>query len=167
MKTLIISLLLSISTSAMAQVHKHVHSEHSKQNVLNSSDLKLLKMILKKNDDLFNSLLKDNQADVAKYADLLSTDLKDANSIDLRTLKLSSATLLKISKANTKEQNLKMYEEFIPSLVELVKKYRPDSNFQIYYCPMVKKNWLQDQRTNSSVKNVFAQDMLECGGKES
>lgn len=167
MKTLIISLLLSISTSALSQVHKHVQSELATQNVLNGSDLKLLKIILKKNDELYNALLRDNQAEVAKYANRLSTDLKGVNSIDLRTLKLSSAALLKISKANTKDQNLKLYDEFIPSLVDLVKKFHPDSNYQIYYCPMVKKSWLQDQRTNSSVKNVFAQDMLECGGKES
>lgn len=166
MKMLTISFLLLISTTSIGQSHKHDHTENKATSALENSDLKILKIILKKNDELFNALLKNNQEQVAGAANILVTILKKANAIELRSIKQGSSNLSLINKTNTKEQNLKAYEGFIPSLVELVKKYQPDSNFQIYYCPMVKKNWIQDQRTNSTVKNVFAQDMLECGSKE-
>lgn len=168
MKALAISTLILMTATVLGQTHKHDHSEHkaSAESTLSQSDLKVLKIVLKKNDELYNTLLKNDQKEAETSANLMSNVLKAAKSDAFKILRERSASLKRISKSNSKDQNLRAYEDFIPSLVELVRKYRPDSNYQIYYCPMVKKNWIQDQRTNSTVKNVFAQDMLECGGKE-
>lgn len=169
MKALTISMLVLITIPVFGQTHKHAHAEHKAvaASVLPDSDMKILKVILKKNDDLYNVLLKNNQEDVEKSANIMSNILKAAKSQTFQSLRESSSSLQKILKSNSKEQNLKFYENFVSPLVELVRKHQPDPNYQIYYCPMVKKNWIQDQRTNSTVKNVFAQEMLECGGKES
>lgn len=167
MKSLIIGLLLLNSYAAFTQTHKHDHAEHKASPSLTQSDAKVVKFLLKKNDELFNKLLKGSQDEVANVSKQVATIAKNLKSEELKELKLKVSALEKISNKNTKDQNLNAYGEFLPALVEVVKKYRPDANYQIYYCPMIKKNWIQDQRTNSAVRNVFAQDMLECGGKES
>jgi hypothetical protein len=162
MKTLIISLLFSLAMP----VYSHGPDKNGKHAALSPAEKSLFMEVLKKNDELYNSLLKANQDDVEKKANSLSELLEKAGPDKIGPLNKTLPALNKISGKNTKEINLKAYEEFLPPLIELVKTHKADSNYQIYYCPMVKKNWIQDQRTNSTVKNVFAQEMLECGGKE-
>jgi hypothetical protein len=162
MKTLIISLLLSMTLP----VYSHGPDKNGNHPALSPAEKNLFLQVLKKNDELYNSLLKANQDDVEKSARTLAGLLKKSGAENIGPLSKTLPALDKISGKNSKETNLKAYEEFLPPLIELVKTHKPDSNYQIYYCPMVKKNWIQDQRTNSTVKNVFAQEMLECGGKE-
>ena len=162
MKTLIISLLFTLAMP----VYSHGPDKNGKHAALSPAEKSLFLEVLKKNDELYNSLLKANQDDVEKSARTLAGLLKKSGAENIGPLSKTLPALNKISGKNTKEINLKAYEEFLPPLIELVKTHKPDTNYQIYYCQMVKKNWIQDQRTNSSVKYVFTQEMLECGGKE-
>jgi len=161
MKFLIISLLL-ISTGAWSQASTHHHNNKGLQK-LGDTELKLLRIVLKKNDELFNALLKENQNEVEGAARTLGGILNKIKTPSLKRLQASKTDLSKISGDNSKEQNLKAYEGFVVALVDAVENYQPDSNYYVFFCPMIKKSWIQDVRTNRSVKNVFAQSMLECG----
>lgn len=158
----------SWSQSHTNHSHSHGHSVSADSTVKVSENVKKsLLEVLKLNDILFNDLLKEDQGKVEASAKALENQLKQISLNELGDLKKKAVSLTKISKSKIKGDNIQSYGEYLPTLVEVVKKYAPDSRYQIYYCPMVKKYWVQDERTNSTVKNVFAQDMLECGGKES
>lgn len=156
------------SQSHTSHSHSHGHSvPETSTGKISENVKKSLLDVLKLNDILFNDLLKEDQSKVEVSAKALEAQLKKISSSELADLKKKAVSLSKISKSKSKGDNIQSYGEYLPTLIEVVKKYAPDSKYQIYYCPMVKKYWVQDERTNSTVKNVFAQDMLECGGKES
>lgn len=133
---------------------------------LSSVEKEKLVRVLSLNDGLFNALLKDDQAIVAKSSLELKKGLANTSG-KIIELKNKASILDKIKASNTKEKNLAIYAEFLPSLVEIARTYKPDSQFEIYYCPMEKKYWIQNSKTNQDVRNVFAQEMLECGHKKS
>lgn len=162
-----------ILVSSVAMAHNHSEHEHAQQTAkpskvtISESDKKSLLEVLKSNDGLFNDFLKDDQKKVEEAARLLEEKLEKITSSELESLKKARIALSKITKGKSKSENLEFYSEFVPSLVESVKNHASDSDYKIYYCPMVKKYWVQNEKTNSSVRNVFAQEMLECGSKQS
>lgn len=119
--------------------------------------------VLEANDKLFLALLKDDQSEVEKAAKGLSDKLSAAGEDGLK----AAEHIKPITKSNTKEKNLEHYSVFMSVLVKEFKEAKMKSDYEVYYCPMTKKSWIQNKKTASGVKNVFAQEMLECGGKES
>lgn len=114
------------------------------------------------NDKLFNALLGADQAQVEKAAKEMATLLQKDKTSQLKGLKENLKSLKAISKKNTKDKNLELYEKITPALVAMRRTGQVD-NYEVYYCPMVKKHWVQNVKTTPGVKNVFAQYMLECG----
>lgn len=166
MKFLILSAFLSIS-SAFSQ---HDHSGHSKNDAkrvqLSSEIQSEVSGVLLKNDELFNALLKKDNALVENKALELSELIKKSSSKALTSLKVQAEGLKTIKKNNSPEKNLEAYDKFLKPLIDIVKQYDVGPKFNVYYCPMVKKSWIQSIDTNKEVKNVFAMDMLECGTQE-
>lgn len=116
----------------------------------------------KANDKLFNSLLGTDQTQVEKAAQELATLIEKDKTPQLKGLKDGLKSLKAISKANTKEKNLELYQGVVPSFVTLRRTGKVE-NYEVYYCPMIKKYWVQNQKNTPVVRNVFAQYMLECG----
>ena len=122
--------------------------------------------VLKENDDLFSSFFQEDQKKVAKEAEELAAVLKKTKAPELKAVKEKLSSLTKISGKNSKEKNLEFYSAFIEPLVALVKSKKIEG-YEVYFCPMVEKKWIQNVKADDEVKNVFAQNMIKCGGKDS
>jgi len=167
MKILLIG-ILSIVLPVFAQ-HKHEnHTKHAevKRQVLPSKDRFVLLEVLAMNDLLFNSFLKKDQGLIEKNAKELSVLLASTDSTIVKLVKGKTSILNGIKSSNKNEDNLKAYESFLNPLLALVQQYDVGGKYNIFSCPMVKKSWIQDLKTNKDVRNVFAIDMLECGSQD-
>lgn len=166
MKFLLV-VMLTLS-QAYAQHSHHGSDDQSKisRKTLNVTDKKVVVGILKKNDELLNAFLKKDSKGVEKIAIELNNQLSKLNTEVLNSTKKQASKLLEIKATNSNEKNLISYEQFLKPLVEVVKANDVGNRFNIFYCPMVKKSWIQDIEVNKDVKNVYAMDMLECGTQE-
>jgi hypothetical protein len=117
---------------------------------------------LSANDALFNALLGTDQKVVGVSARSLVASVQKLKAPELAQ---AQKALESISEKNTKEANLNSYSTFMEAYLPYAKKKGLDSDHQVFYCPMVKKYWFQNQKMHSGIKNVFAQEMLECGEK--
>ncbi len=136
---LFLTLCLLLSTSAFAQG---------------------LEKVLGLNDALFTHLLGTDQAKVQEAARALSAEIKKQGG------KLKTDHLDQISAKNAKEKNLEHYDKFLVPVVELVRSQKGPRPYNVFYCPMVKKAWVQDVSKQPKIRNVFAQEMLECGEQQ-
>ena len=125
-----------------------------------------VKDVLKENDDLFSSFFQADQKKVAKEAGELAAVLKKTKAPELKEVKKQLEALSKISAKNSKEKNLDHYSVFVEPLTTVVKSKKFEG-YEVYFCPMVEKKWIQNVKVDDEVKNVFAQNMLKCGGKDS
>lgn len=157
--------LVSLAAFANGAGHSHGHHGGIDRSVAHegSDHSSILLPILEANDKLFQALLKDDQGEVEKAARGLTEKLTASGKEGIR----AAEHLKPIAKTNSKEKNLEHYSAFMPVLLKEFKGAKMKSDYEVYHCPMVKKSWIQNKKTTSGVKNVFAQEMLECGGKES
>lgn len=114
------------------------------------------------NDKLFNALLGTDQSKVEQAAKELAAILQKDNSAKLKAVKANIKSLQEMTAKNSKEKNIELYDKVAAPLVTLRREGKVGP-YEIYYCPMVKKYWVQNQKTTPDVRNVFAQYMLECG----
>lgn len=68
-------------------------------------------------------------------------------------------------KNKTKEEDNESYHRLSLALVKLVELYKIGSTYNIYYCPMVKKRWVQNSTKMRKVHNPYAPEMPHCGGQ--
>lgn len=170
MKLLLLG-ILAIALPVFAQHnHDHHHDNHAKPEVkrlsLSGKDKPVLSEILAKNDLLFNSFLKKDKDLIEKHAKELSVLVSTADSSIVKQVKAKVSSLNSIKSSNTNEDNLKAYESFLNPLISLVQQYDVGGKYNVFSCPMVKKSWIQDLKTNKDVRNVYAMDMLECGSQD-
>lgn len=169
MKLLILICLLSTQLYANSEKHAHGHDHHQaadKRTKMATQAQADFEAILRQNDSLYLELLNDKPQSLESAAKKLHQLIRAAKGDWVGDLKQNSQKLLLIKDEQMKEANLAQYQEFLPSLVERVRKHEGPKEFNIYYCPMVKQHWIQNSKTAPTIKNVFAQNMLECGDKQ-
>lgn len=164
-------LLIMLFVGQVSAQHSHgTHENHSKVTSkrvsLKLAQEKGVQNILKKNDELFNAFLKKDPQLVEKKAISLHQELMGSSVKVLQDTQKQAKSLLAIKASADNEKNLAAYESFLQPLIALVKTHDVGSKFNIFYCPMIKKYWIQDTGVNPEVRNVFAMYMLECGTQE-
>ena len=167
MKSMFLSLLLGTSFT-YAQSGPEGHSTHQavKRKALEVKDQKELTEILSKNDALFHAFLKKDQGLIERAANDLSSAVSKSHGVILSSVRSESGKL-KLIKANSpNEKNLAAYESFLTPLVAVVKSYEVSKAYNVFFCPMVKKSWIQNIEVQKEVRNVYAMEMLECGSQE-
>ncbi len=122
-----------------------------------------LNAVLVAHDQLFESLLGKDQDQVEKAATHLKKTIALGKLPELKTLAAAKG-LEEMKGSKSKDANIEAYSKFLPTLVELVKKVKP-AGYEIFHCPMIKKDWVQNISKHPGVTNVLAQYMLECGEK--
>lgn len=162
-KNLIIVALFSLlSLNAFSQ-HTHHHAGHGQAASAASSPE--LNLVLEKNDALFSEFLMASPQALEKRASELHQAIAKAKSQDVKGLLAAAGNLTKIKNKLSKDDNLALYHEFMKNFAEVIKKSNVSKTHAVFYCPMVKKYWVQNITQNRDVKNVFAQEMLECGSE--
>ncbi|MCB9092381.1 MAG: DUF3347 domain-containing protein [Halobacteriovoraceae bacterium] len=169
-------LLLIISTVALASMasgkHEHHHEmDHSNHKMKNNKVLSNVSKAeldsMKAYEELHKAYYSYNNKKIVELSKGLIDKLNDIKDKDIQT-KLSESKVVKYlsaikvrdnRSANNSLFNLVskgIYESLIMG-TELSKKYKQ------YYCPMVKKNWVQNIQLVSQVQNPYAPEMPHCG----
>lgn len=120
------------------------------------------KNLLDANNELFTALLGEDQVKVEAAAKKLSGVVKTEQVPELTK---TMSALNKISQKKSKADNIEQYVVFMNALIPHAKKQKLTSGYSFYFCPMVNKTWIQNDSTHKDVRNVYSQDMLECGEK--
>jgi len=150
--------MMILSVPALGQHHNHVKQGTAKPTVSVTGELK---RILSANDELFEALLGKDQGKVESAAASLLNELSAISSPELKHLTQGQA-LATIKKENTKTRNLESYSKFMSHLAPALKVTKVDG-YAVYFCPMIQREWVQNEKRHAGVRNVFAQEMLECG----
>ena len=166
MKVILAGLLL-LSFGVQAQ-HSHHSSEKMsvQRKTLTSKELSEVKIILDKNDELFNAFLKKDGVLVEKKSQELSALVKKSKTPSLKDVKAQASKLDSIKASEKNEKNLVSYESFVNPLIKFIQTHDVGSKFNVFSCPMVKKSWIQNTDVNKDVRNVYAMEMLECGTQD-
>lgn len=121
---------------------------------------------LVENEKLHMAFFNYDVKKIISSRDLLVKNLKVVKEKRIQT-KLDKAIsyLDKISKVNSKDQNNKYYHYANVYLIQLIEKYDFHKNYQPYYCPMVRKKWIQNISKIEKVHNPYDPSMPHCGGR--
>ena len=111
----------------------------------------------------------DNDNDKVKKAskELLEAigNVKDENIS--KKLAYSQQKLSQMSTADDLEENKKAFNTVSQGLLVVLEKDVGKGNYARYYCPMVKKYWIQNTTKSDKVMNPYASDsMPHCGSKK-
>ncbi|MAW06972.1 MAG: hypothetical protein CME61_01675 [Halobacteriovoraceae bacterium] len=166
---ILISLLLCFCSVA----HEHKIHDSSKKSAngvrkIVGPDLKSsLIEILKADELLHESFFKYDAEAVEKNAKALATIVDSVKDKKIKKIfKKTSKQLLKIKASEEKDKNYHSYGLVSKTLVEILKKYDLGVDYNIYYCPMLKKSWVQNSKKKNKVHNPYAGDyMPHCGVK--
>lgn len=83
-----------------------------------------------------------------------------------KRLVYSKKTLDKMADIRDSSELNKKLNTVSMALIYILDKYNVDKKYQSYYCPMVKKKWIQNTSVESKVLNPYAPEMPHCGAKE-
>jgi ribonucleotide reductase beta subunit family protein with ferritin-like domain len=121
---------------------------------------------LTENEKLHMAYFNYDTQKIVTSRDKFVKDLKSVKDKKLQAkLKKAISYLEKISKANDKEKNNKYYHYANVYLIQLVEKFDFHKNYQPYYCPMVRKKWIQNISKIEKVHNPYDPSMPHCGGR--
>ena len=177
MKLFLILALVTITYATVAMDHAK-HGHHGKTNSQKASegrkslDSRLkgsLIELLKSNEALHEAFFGYDSKVLAQRAKALAGKISRIEDKKLKKVfKRSVKILLKIKASEDKEKNYHYYWLVNKSLVEVLKTYDLGSTYNVYYCPMLKKHWVQNSTKKNKVHNPYAGDyMPHCGFKES
>ena len=156
--TLSLVLLSLFGMKTFANENKTL-AEESKEQVLNS-----LKVYEKLHDAYY---AYDNSKVVAQSQKLIKS-LKAITNKDIQS-KLNSQNVYTFLKAIKVTDNRTVNDSLLDNISKKINKVilsRYDlSDYNLYYCPMVKKHWLQNSKKMAKVHNPYAPDMKSCGSQ--
>mgnify|MGYP000002837158 FL=1 len=84
-----------------------------------------------------------------------------------KTLNYTKKKLGEISKSDDIKVNKEAMNTVSQGILVVLEKHAPNKNYARYYCPMVKKYWIQNITKSEEVVNPYAGDyMPHCGVKK-
>ena len=132
-------------------------SERLKESVLS---------ILEENERLHSSMFEYKKAALKESVEAFkkkAMGIKDKKIEELLKPALRASSELMTNK--TKAEDNESYHRLSLSLVKIVESFQIGSTYNIYYCPMVKKRWVQNSKKMRKVHNPYAPEMPHCGGQ--
>ena len=79
-------------------------------------------------------------------------------------LKKALTYLKKVEKDANKETNYMNYSLANIYLIRIINKFDLGNKYRAYYCPMVRKKWIQNYDKLKKVHNPYHPEMPHCGG---
>jgi len=128
--------------------------------------MNLMLKVLEKNESLHHSFFSYNAKAVEDATkELLKFSITNKEkALDSDLLKVRES-LEKISAKQTQEENKKQYGLANIYFVKIINKYDLGEKYQAYYCPMVRKKWVQNTQKGVDVQNPYDASMPDCGGR--
>ncbi len=122
--------------------------------------------LLAQNEKVFESYFEYNAEKVEEHAKELIKKFEMVKSEKFKEdLGRALKYLSKISKDAKRKDNNKNYHLTSSFLIKLINKYDFGPKYQAYYCPMVRKKWIQNVDVKSRVHNPYDPSMPHCGGR--
>lgn len=134
---------------------------------LSAPVVKELKAILASNDILHDKFFEYNSSEVEKQKNEVSQLIAKfkGNKEIVELLSKAKIPLENISQTKTELENKSQFSIYNSILIQMLNKYDIDDKYKAYYCPMVKKKWLQNVEKKADVHNPYDASMPGCGGR--
>lgn len=162
MKTIVLTIFLSLQTFASGTME----TETSQRKSLNQTTKDQVLKLLKSNESLMMSFFEYDAKKIEKAAGDFKGKLDSIkDKVVMPEIEAAQKNLAKIAAKNKKEDNYEAYHEVSKALVKLIETYDLGSTYNVYYCPMVKKKWVQNSVKRRKVHNPYAPEMPHCGGQ--
>ena len=171
-------LLMTLVLSNLAFAQDDAHKHHS----MSKGHGKKMEMKEHKHgaaNDAFNKVLVKYEGlhksffdnDIAKIKINAKAVLEEIEAIKdekiAKTLNYTKKKLSEISKSDDIKANKEAMNTVSQGILVVLEKHAPNKNYARYYCPMVKKYWIQNISDSEKVMNPYASDsMPHCGGKQ-
>jgi hypothetical protein len=162
MKILFLSLLTTslVFASGSMKGHQHEKMNHPDENVNFNNALKKYELVAQAFFDQKNEQVKKNVKSLLEAIDKIQDEKVS------KTLKYSKAKLNEILKSDDNEKNKEAFSTISQAFNVVLTKFAGNKNYMRYYCPMVKKYWIQNvKKTGDKTYNIYASSsMPNCGG---
>ncbi|TDJ05622.1 MAG: hypothetical protein E2O68_06215 [Deltaproteobacteria bacterium] len=147
--------LLLISNFTFAATERVKLPEQTKMEIIN---------VLKVNENLHASFFKYDAGKVEKNAKDLVQAMDKINDPQVKKLlNYSKSQITQINPTQTREKNNQLYNMVSMALTHLINKYDLGNEYNIYYCPMEKKKWVQNSLKMKKSNNPYMPSMPHCG----
>ncbi len=126
---------------------------------------KLMK-VLEQNEKLHGAMFEYKKDLLVKEAKLYKKLVEKVKAAEFKKiLKPTLSSIDELISSQAKNKDNESYHKVILALVRLVESYNFGSTYNVYYCPMVKKRWVQNSQKMRKVHNPYAPEMPHCGGQ--
>lgn len=134
------------------------HSKHGKEN-------KEFNMVLKGYERLHQAFFDNDNAKVQKQAAEVAKSIDGIKDEKIsKTLGFAKKKLNEIASSSDFEANKTSFGTVSHALLIVLEKHSMNKGYGGYYCPMVKKYWIQNTAKSKKVMNPYASSsMPECG----
>ena len=118
-------------------------------------------------EKLHDAFFKNNLEDVKKVSTQLGKDLNKITGKEVsKALDSTRKKVKNLIKATNMETAHKDFNVVSQGMLMVLDRFIPNKTYARYYCPMVKKYWIQNISESDKVMNPYAADtMPHCGGK--
>lgn len=178
MKTLSIALLTLVSGIVLASENKMDHSkmDHSKHSQMDhhsghdhGKENKQFNEVLKKYEDLHQAFFENDNKKIKNTATRVASSIEKITDEKItKNLKFTVQKLKSIAASDDLEANKKAFNTISQGLLFVLEKHAPNTSYKRYFCPMVKKYWIQNVSKSDKTFNPYASStMPNCGGPKS
>ncbi len=144
------------------------YSKATKRIGLSKKDRKDVLEVLKANEVLHAGFYTYKRSKIMQKVEKVNHAISKIKSNKTKRIFTKSQKWLEqISTKLRKKENYKKYNMFSKELIKIILKYNVGSDYNIYYCPMLKMTWIQNTKTDDTVLNPYASYMPHCGQRES
>jgi hypothetical protein len=119
-------------------------------------------------EKLHQSFFDNNLDSIKKNSTMLLKSIESIKDEKIsKTLTYTKKKLGEISKSDNLENSKQAFDVVSRGLLVVLAKQAPNKSYAKYYCPMVKKYWIQNITESEKVMNPYASSsMPHCGSKE-
>lgn len=174
-KITILSFILTFSLSVAAMdKHKHQMShgkkmgmKHIKKIEISKKEISEITIALVANELMHMAFFKYDIEKIDAAKKKLTVALNNISNKDIQSfLKFAKTQLANIDGKNDKKKNNQNYHMVSSALIYVMNRYEIGNNYEAYYCPMVKKKWIQHSKKMTKTQNPYSADMPTCGRKD-
>lgn len=161
----VLTLLFSLSINSLFASGSY-ETETKKRESISDQEKSQIIGVLQANEDLMMSFFDYDIKKIAKAQKEVKAKLSLLKGKRFLKQKGEAENSLgMIKEDNDKDKNYEAYHSLSKVLVTLIETYDLGSTYNVYYCPMVKKKWVQNSQKRRKVHNPYAPEMPHCGGQ--
>ena len=181
-KTLILTLLPFLFISCQSEEKKNLADSHSKHSESMSDEAEKeeferkelsmyvksqLREVYRRNDTLYLFFVNEKYSQVEKQAKAVAEAIEGIDNKEVtQLLNFTKKNLRDLEGELDVEVLHEAYSMISTALIHVLKTYDIGPGYNAYFCPMVKKHWIQNSMQVTEVQNPYDKSMRKCGDKE-